>query len=76
MKAIVAGGSPVLRPTTLERLPVPASISDLRHEDVRQARLIQQEISRRFEEYLAQGLAVVGVERLAEGGAYLFGRWE
>jgi predicted GNAT superfamily acetyltransferase len=55
---------------------VPADIGVIRQEDPRRARQIQQEISDRFEEYFERGLAVVGVERSAEAGTYLFGRWE
>ena len=36
---------------------------------------LYKEISDRFEEYFERGLAVVGVERSADAGTYLFGRW-
>ena len=76
VKAVMEGGPPVARPEIVERIPVPAEIAILRRSDPKRARQIQQEISSRFEEYFARGLAVVGVERSADGGAYLFGRWE
>jgi len=76
VKAVMEGGPPVARPEIVERIPVPAEIAALRRSDPKRARQIQQEISSRFEEYFARGLAVVGVERSADGGAYLFGRWE
>ena len=47
-----------------------------RSDPVHQARLIQQEVSSRFEEYFGRGLAVIGFERSPTAGAYLFGRWE
>jgi predicted GNAT superfamily acetyltransferase len=76
VKAVMEGGPPVARPEIVERIPVPAEIAILRRSDPKRARQIQEEISSRFEEYFARGLAVVGVERSADGGAYLFGRWE
>ncbi len=76
VKAVMEGGPPAARPEIVERIPVPAEIAILRRSDPKRARQIQQEISSRFEEYFARGLAVVGVERSADGGAYLFGRWE
>jgi predicted GNAT superfamily acetyltransferase len=76
VKAAVDGGPPVARPETVARISVPADIALLRHEDPKRARHIQQEISNRFEEYFSRGLAVVGVEKSASAGDYLFGRWE
>ena len=76
VKAIVAGGPPVPRPKILERISVPANIVALRREDPKSARQIQQEISQRFETYFGRDLAVVGVERSAEAGTYLLGRWK
>jgi predicted GNAT superfamily acetyltransferase len=76
VKAVIEGGPPEARPEIVERISVPAEIAILRRSDPKRARQIQQEISSRFEEYFARGLAVLGVERSAEGGAYLFGRWE
>ena len=76
VKAIVDGGEPVARPEIVERIAVPADIATIRREDPKRARKIQQEISNGFEEYFGRGLAVVGVERIAEAGVYLFGKWE
>jgi predicted GNAT superfamily acetyltransferase len=74
--AIVSGVARPERAPIIERIGVPAGIGVIRQEDPRRARQIQQEISDRFEEYFERGLAVVGVERSAEAGTYLFGRWE
>ena len=74
VRAILNGGPPVARPETVERISVPAAISTIRHEDPKRARWMQQEVSNRFEEYFGRGLAVVGLEKSAEAGAYLFGR--
>lgn len=76
VKAVIEGGPLVARPEIVERISLPAEIAALRRSDPKRARKIQQEISSHFEEYFARGLAVVGVERSAGGGAYLFGRWE
>jgi predicted GNAT superfamily acetyltransferase len=76
VKAIIDGGPPVARPEIVDRISVPAEITALRREDPKRARHIQQEISHRFEECFARGLTVVGLERSADAGAYLFGRCE
>ena len=76
VNAIVDGAPPVARPPVLERIAIPANIGEIRSEDHRRARLIQQEVSSRFEEYFGRGLAVIGFERSPTAGAYLFGRWE
>ena len=76
VNAIVSGVGRPERVPIIERISVPADISVIRQEDPRRARQIQQEISNRFEEYFERGLAVVGVERSAQAGTYLFGRWE
>jgi predicted GNAT superfamily acetyltransferase len=76
VRAIVDGGPPVTRPEIGERISVPADIAVMRREDPKRARVIQEEISNRFEECFGRNLAVVGVERSAQAGAYLLGRWE
>ena len=76
VKSIVDGGPLVARPETLERICVPGDMASIRREDPKRARKILKDISDRFEANLAKGLAVVGVERSAKDGAYLFGRWE
>jgi len=76
VRAIVDGGPSVARPETIERISVPTAISVLRREDHKRARQIQQEISKQFEANFDRGLAVVGVEKSADAGTYLFGRWE
>jgi predicted GNAT superfamily acetyltransferase len=76
VNAIVDGAPPVARPSVLERIAIPANIGEIRSDDHRHARLIQQEVSSRFEEYFGRGLAVIGFERSPTAGAYLFGRWE
>jgi predicted GNAT superfamily acetyltransferase len=76
VRAIVDGGPPLARPETVERISVPGAISVLRREDPKRARQIQQEISNQFEANFDRDLAVVGVEKSADAGTYLFGRWE
>jgi len=76
VKSIVDGIGAFDRPATLERIAVPAQIGSIRREDVRLAREIQQEISKRFGEYFDRGLAVVGFDRSPTAGTYLLGKWE
>ena len=74
--ALLNGSPPVTRPETVERICVPVAIATMRREDPKHARQLQEEISNRFEEYFSRGLAVVGLEKSADAGAYLFGCWE
>jgi predicted GNAT superfamily acetyltransferase len=60
---------PRKRAPTVERIDVPADIAAIRQNDSRRAREIQARIASRFEECLARGLTVIGVE----GTAYLLG---
>ncbi len=76
VKAIVDGAPSTARPQIIERISVPADMAIIRRDDPKRARQIQQEMSRHFEEYFSQGLAVIGVERSPEAGVYLFGHWE
>ncbi len=76
VKALLDGGPPVAQPETIERISVPAAISAIRREDPKRARQMQQEISKQFEANFDRGLAVVGLEKSADGGTYLFGHWE
>jgi predicted GNAT superfamily acetyltransferase len=76
VKAIVDDRLPLPKPEILERIAVPADIAIIRRGDPKRARRIQEDVSSRFEVHLGRGLAVVGVERSAEAGTYLFGRWE
>lgn len=76
VKAIVDIGPPVARPQTIERISVPSAIPVIRREDPKRARQIQQEISNQFEKNFGRDLAVLGVEKSADAGTYLFGHWE
>jgi predicted GNAT superfamily acetyltransferase len=76
VEAILSGHPPASPPEILERISVPADIAIIRREDAKRARQIQQAIGDRFEACFDLDLAVVGVERSAEAGAYLLGRWE
>ncbi len=76
VEALLNSGPPVARPQAVERISVPSAISTIRREDPKRARQMQEEISSRFEEYFSRGLAVVGLEKSSEAGAYLFGKYE
>jgi predicted GNAT superfamily acetyltransferase len=75
VKAVV-DGKPAAVSEIVGRIPVPADIGILRREDPKRARQIQQRVSEQFEEYFSRNLAVVGVERSADAGTYLFGHGE
>ena len=72
VRKIVAGES-YTPPATVARVPVPIAIADLRTSDPKRAKEIQAGVTDGFEENLGRGLAVVGMERSAEHGTYLFG---
>lgn len=67
-------GVPFARPAVEERIAVPADIAHLRTHEPRRAREVQAQISERFEELFAHGLAVTGFEQTQEAGVYCFGR--
>ena len=56
---------------TEERVSVLNSIGELRQNDPRRARLVQQGVAEQFERYFRAGLAVVGFERSDLAGTYL-----
>ena len=58
------------------RVAIPANIGELRTEDPAKARAIQQSAGEQFQQHFAQGLAVTGVEKTADAGIYLLGKWE
>jgi predicted GNAT superfamily acetyltransferase len=60
----------------LEKICVPNSIAEIRHNDSARAKEIQAQVSDQFEAALERGLAVTGFERTPETGNYLLGRWE
>jgi predicted GNAT superfamily acetyltransferase len=59
----------------VERIPVPADIEDLRRNDARRARAVQQDVSDRFLECFDRGLAVTGFEKTESLGTYLLSPW-
>lgn len=60
----------------IERIEVPAAISDLRRSDPAKARDIQSGVAKKFDKYFAGGLAVIGFEKSETAGTYLLGQWE
>ena len=67
-------GEPIPPPSALERLPVPASIAEIRSSDPARAREIQASLSDGFVELFRQGLAVTGFERGDEFCSYVLGK--
>ena len=73
--AAAVAGRPLPRPEVVERVDLPANISDIRCEDPDRARMIQADLADRFESCFERALAVIGIEKNAERGTYLFGEW-
>lgn len=74
VEAILAG-TPLPRPEIVKRITIPSDIADIRANEPRRAREIQQAVSQGFLDASDQGLAVVGFERTEETGTYLFAPW-
>jgi len=74
VEAIVSGRRRASTPVAA-RIEVPATIEALRRENPKQARAIQESVSRQFLAHLGAGLAVVGFERSEKAGTYLVGEW-
>lgn len=72
--AVLENGAP--EPRNIEaRISVPVAIDDIRRDDPKQAREIQERVSGQFVDATARGLAVVGFEKSPEFGTYLLGPW-
>ncbi len=74
VEAALAGNAPPRGPI-LARIAVPSNIAALRRDDPPAARAIQQRVGGQFTAAFREGLAVTGVERGEEAGAYLLGPW-
>jgi predicted GNAT superfamily acetyltransferase len=74
-RAIVAGEEFPRNPVEM-RVAIPADIAEIRANDPRRARDIQQKASEQFQSAFDRGLAVIGFEKSKEAGTYLFGKWE
>jgi len=74
-RAIVAGEEFPRNPVEM-RVAIPADIAEIRANDPRRARDIQQKASEQFQSAFDRGLAVIGFEKSKEAGTYLFGQWE
>jgi len=58
------------------RIEIPTGIGDIRRNDARRARQIQQAMCDRFQSAFSAGLAVIGFELTKEHGVYLLGPYE
>lgn len=65
-----------VRPEIEARISVPNAIAGYKLDDPQKARAIQAEVTDSFLAHFARGLAVVGFEKSAESGTYLFGKWK
>lgn len=73
-RRILEGGEREREPV-VERIPIPADIARIRHENIREALRIQREATEKFEECFDRGLAVTGFERSEKYGTYLLSPW-
>jgi predicted GNAT superfamily acetyltransferase len=64
------------REPILERISVPANMSELRRDKPKTAREIQLRISEEFGAAFDRDLAVIGFERTDSAGTYLLGTWQ
>lgn len=62
------------RPEVLVRIEVPAAIAQLRKQNPKEARAMQNAIGEQFEASFGRGLAVTGFEKSDTGGTYLLGK--
>lgn len=62
-------------PAIEERIRVPNTIDEIRRNDPKKAREIQNSIAGQFTRHFDGGLAVIGFERSQDSGTYLLGRW-
>ncbi len=74
VRGIVAG-EPAEFPTIEARIEVPANIGELRRNEPKTAREIQNRISDEFEVAFSKGLTVVGLNRTPEEGTYLLANY-
>ena len=68
-------GTPPPRPSIERRIEVPLAIPEWRRDDPNRAREAQARIRDAFEDSFQAGLAVVGVDRGEQSGAYLLAKW-
>jgi predicted GNAT superfamily acetyltransferase len=74
-EAIIAGRQFDRNPIEV-RIAIPSEIANIRSDDLKRAREIQQQASSQFQLAFDAGLAVIGFERSKEAGTYLLGKWE
>jgi predicted GNAT superfamily acetyltransferase len=70
----VLAGQPPDRSAIEDRIEVPADIADIRKQEPRRAREIQQATGEKFQRCFDRGLVVLAFERTPEYGAYLLGK--
>jgi predicted GNAT superfamily acetyltransferase len=72
----VVGGGKVPRARKVERIQVPANISELKKGDPRAAAQAQGDAGAAFEKWFGQGYAVTGFELDEQVGTYLLEKFE
>jgi len=74
-RSIIAD-QPFARNPVEMRIAIPVDIAEVRANDPKQARQIQEQSSEQFRGAFDRGLAVIGFEKSEAAGTYLLGRWE
>lgn len=74
-RAIVAGEKFPRNPVET-CIAIPSDIAEIRSNEPKRAREIQQKASEEFQAAFDRGLAVIGFEKTKEAGTYLLGKWE
>jgi predicted GNAT superfamily acetyltransferase len=72
----ICAGEAFAKPPIAERILVPNNIGSFRTSEPARVRAVQEDIAERFENAFRKGLAVVGLERGDESGAYLLAEME
>jgi len=75
VEAVLRGEADRSRPVEA-RVSVPVDIGKLRAGEPAKARVVQKRIGEELTESFRGGLAVVGLERSADAGTYLLGKWQ
>ena len=75
VEAVLSGNGDRTQPVET-RVSVPANIGELRASEPAKARSVQKKIGEELTESFRRALAVVGLERSADAGTYLLGKWQ
>ena len=72
----IIGGRGFTRNAVQARIAIPSDIGEIRSQDPKRARAIQERAGEEFRSAFDRGLAVIGFDKSQEAGTYLLGQWE